>query len=182
MLARSGWSKQGGFELYLMDGEAGGRLWDIVYAAGRKYDIGPGAPNDLERIESGLLSYGADARRQTYPATPFDLGLGKLIDLDRDDDFIGKAALTEIARRGNHRERVGFVIEGPALPASEHPLEVRHEGKVVGILCEMCFSPGRDANIGIGQIDSVVTDGQVKLTIEYRGETKNLRPVELPFA
>lgn len=76
VLARSGWSKQGGFELYLRDCTFGTKLWDLVKAAGAPFGIGPGAPNDIERIESGLISYGADMRRQTHRATPFEMGLG----------------------------------------------------------------------------------------------------------
>ena len=60
LLVKSGWSKQGGFELYLMDGSKGDELWEIVKEAGKPWDIGPGYPNTTERIESGLLSWGGD--------------------------------------------------------------------------------------------------------------------------
>ena len=56
VLARSGWSKQGGFELYLQDASRGSELWDMVKHYGTAFDIGPGAPNVIERLESGLLS------------------------------------------------------------------------------------------------------------------------------
>jgi glycine cleavage system aminomethyltransferase T len=65
IVARSGWSKQGGVELYLRDGGRGTELWHRVKEAGAPFGIGPGAPNDIERLESGLISYGADMRRQT---------------------------------------------------------------------------------------------------------------------
>lgn len=181
LLARSGWSKQGGFELYLTDAAQGGRLWDIVCDAGRRYDIGPGAPNDLERIESGLLSYGADARRQTWPATPFDLGLGKLVDLDRDDDFVGKAALREIARGGRHRERVGFFIDGDALPGSEQPLVVERDGAAVGVVCEICYSARRGSNLGIGQIDADAASAKSGLSVTVNGESRAVAVSALPF-
>ena len=41
-VARSGWSKQGGFEIYPMDGSRGTELWNIVKEAGKAWDIGPG--------------------------------------------------------------------------------------------------------------------------------------------
>ena len=50
-IARSGWSKQGGFELYLMDGSKGDQLWQLVKEAGKPFDIGPGYPNPSERTE-----------------------------------------------------------------------------------------------------------------------------------
>ena len=61
MVARSGWSKQGGFEIYLQDGARGNELWDRIWEAGQPFGIGPGAPNLIERVESRLLSYGSDA-------------------------------------------------------------------------------------------------------------------------
>jgi len=48
--ARSGWSKQGGFELYLRDGQRGEELWDLVAKVGAPYGIGPGTPNYVERL------------------------------------------------------------------------------------------------------------------------------------
>lgn len=67
MVARSGWSKQGGYELYLMDGSRGTELWDIVREAGEPFNIGPGNPNACERVESGLLSWGGDTDEHTNP-------------------------------------------------------------------------------------------------------------------
>ena len=66
-VARSGWSKQGGYEFYLTDSRRGQELWDMVAEAGEPYGIGPGAPNYIERIESGLLSVGADTDDDTNP-------------------------------------------------------------------------------------------------------------------
>ena len=80
ILARSGWSKQGGYELYLRDGRYGARLWQLVKQAGAGYDIGPGTPNYIERVESGLISYGADTDDAT---TPYELGMDKFMDVDQ---------------------------------------------------------------------------------------------------
>jgi len=117
-----------------MDGACGTRLWNTVYEAGLKYGIGPGAPNELERIESGLFSYGGDARRQSHPASPFDMGLGKLVDLKGADDFVGKAALIEIARKGDHRRRVGLFVNGAPVSGSGHPLDLKQKEETVGIV------------------------------------------------
>ena len=67
VLQRSGWSKQGGFELYLRDGSRGTELWNKVKEAGQPLDIGPGCPNGMERVESGLLSWGGDTDWETNP-------------------------------------------------------------------------------------------------------------------
>lgn len=147
VVARSGWSKQGGFELYLMDSRHGDQLWQRVKATGAPWGIGPGAPNDIERLESGLISYGADMRWQGYRATPYEMGFGALIDLDSGHDFVGRAALAQMADKPAPRARVGLVIEGtPPLPG--HPLPLFHQGEDVGYVAEFAFSPRLKKTIG----------------------------------
>ena len=65
LIARSGYSRQGGFEIYLEGSPLGAPLWDAIWEAGQKYDIAPGCPNLIERIEGGLLSYGNEMTRRT---------------------------------------------------------------------------------------------------------------------
>ncbi|NSY41608.1 MULTISPECIES: glycine cleavage T C-terminal barrel domain-containing protein [unclassified Leisingera] len=174
VLARSGWSKQGGFELYLTDESRGGELWNIVKNAGSKYGIGPGAPNDVERVESGLLSYGSDARHISFPANPFELGLGKLVDLESGKDFIGRDALARIKAEGARRRYTGFVISGNPITGSEnqHPL-LRGETEV-GIITEMVFSPRLNRNIGIGLVDGDITADADGLTVVLNGATRKV--------
>ncbi|MEO0654697.1 MAG: glycine cleavage system protein T, partial [Pseudomonadota bacterium] len=89
-VARAGWSKQGGFEIYLLDGAKGDQLWNIVKEAGQPFDIGPGYPNPSERTESGLLNWGIDTDDTT---NPFEVRLGRFVDLDLDEDIVGLNAL-----------------------------------------------------------------------------------------
>ena len=97
VVARSGWSKQGGFELYLMDRTKGTALWNLVAEAGSPWEIGPGSPNPNERIESGLLSWGGDTDAET---NPFEVGLDRYVDLDVSDDVVGIQALRRIHAEG----------------------------------------------------------------------------------
>ena len=89
VLAHSGWSKQGGFELYLQESRSGNELWELIMEAGKPYGIAPGTPSAIERIESGLLSYGSD---MDMTNNPFEVGLDVYINLEQEDDFIGKEA------------------------------------------------------------------------------------------
>ena len=68
-----GWSKQGGYELYLRDGSYGDQLWEIAMEAGKPYNIMPATPSPIERIESGLLNYWDDMDDNT---NPYEVGLG----------------------------------------------------------------------------------------------------------
>ena len=181
VLARSGWSKQGGFELYLRDTARGNALWETVRGAGSAVGIGPGAPNDVERLESGLLSYGADARAQTYPANPFEVGLGKLVDLDGPDDFIGKQALLKVRRDGVKRRLAGFIIHGDPVSGSEHPVPVKQNNNVVGSIGEMAYSSRLGKSIAIGIISNQISDNTDNLAITINGESRRIAITALPF-
>ncbi len=181
VLARSGWSKQGGFELYLRDADRGGELWQRVKTAGAAQGIGPGAPNDIERIESGLLSYGADCRLQVDPADPFELGLEAFLDLDGERNFIGKSALAEIAARGPARRRVGFLVDGDPVSGSEHSMPVLRSGKRVGSLNEVAYSPRLGRNIGIGLLARDIPDSAPDLEVELSDGPRRLEVAALPF-
>jgi aminomethyltransferase len=180
LLARSGWSKQGGFELYLQDSARGNELWQRVKQAGAGYGILPGAPNDIERIESGLLSYGADARLQVHPANPFELGLGRLVDLDGDREFVGKQALLAIKSAGITRALGGFFCDGAAVTGNQHVLPIVCEDEAVGHISEIAWSPRLDRNIALGLLATGLADS-ASLAVRIGGESRRLIPTSLPF-
>ncbi len=180
ILARSGWSRQGGFELYLMDSARGGDLWAMVVEAGAPFGIGPGAPNDIERLESGLISYGADMRWQTGPANPFEMGLGAMVDLEAGHEFVGRAALERIAAEGPARRRVGLVLDGrPTLPGRSVPLGLGDS--VVGRVCEFAFSRRLDQTIGVGLVRADLVDDAEGLVIMLDEGAVATRIAPLPF-
>jgi len=175
VVARSGWSKQGGYEIYLCDGTRGSALWDKVKQAGAPYDIAPGAPNYIERVESGLLSFGAD----TVPdSSPFEVGLDKMIDLDREDDFIGKQALIRIAAEGPARKLVGIVFDGDPVTFNEHPWTARVDGHIAGTVRAVCHSPRRRANIGLALLETRFAD--LGTRVEFKGEGCSFRGEVVP--
>ena len=175
---RSGWSKQGGFEFYLRDGSKGAELWDRVKEIGAPYEIGPGAPNPIERLESGLLSYRVD----TLPdSDPFEVGLNKMISLDRTDQFIGKTALRRKAEQGLTRKLVGIVINGEPLVPNEHPWPTNVDGKPVGSVRAACYSPRRRENIGIALLSVLYSGLGIKLQIESDSGLKFGEIVPLPL-
>ena len=92
VIARSGWSHQGGFEIYLDGSQHGEALWDTLFEAGKGLDVRAGCPNLIERIEAGLLSYGND---MSIDDTPFESGLGKYCNLDTATGCLGHAALMQ---------------------------------------------------------------------------------------
>jgi aminomethyltransferase len=177
VVARSGWSKQGGFEIYLRDGSHGDALWDLVAAAGEAYDIGVGAPNFIERIESGLLSFGSD---NLPDSDPFEVGLGKLVSLDREDDFVGKAALIRRAADGPQRQLVGVVFDGPPVKPNQHPWPAWVKGQMVGAVRVVCHSPRR-GNIGLALL--ATGHASIGTVIDFEGEGQIFKGeiVEMPL-
>lgn len=180
IVARSGWSKQGGFELYLLDYTKGTDLWAHVVEAGRPFGIGPGAPNDVERLESGLVSYGADCRRQSDPANPFEMGLGAFVHLERGDDFLGKEALLRLKSEGIARRRTGLFIDGADVGGNGHPLDLLYEGSVKGKLHEAAYSPRLDRMIGVGLVSNVVP-GNSELEVDLGDGLRKVHQTPLPF-
>ncbi|MEM9240666.1 MAG: glycine cleavage T C-terminal barrel domain-containing protein [Pseudomonadota bacterium] len=179
VLARSGWSKQGGFELYLRDSARGAELWDLVKDAGQDFDIGPGAPNDTERLESGLISYGADMRLQIHRANPFEMGLGKLVDLDGGFDFVGKNALARIAQDGPARRHTGVIIAGDPTPPG-HQVPIMSGNEEIGFVSEFAFSKRLGKNIGVGLIPSEF-DPAASFDVQVDGARYSAAQTSVPF-
>jgi glycine cleavage system aminomethyltransferase T len=175
---RSGWSKQGGFEIYLKDGTKGTRLWNIFKEAGKPWDIGPGAPATPERVESGLVSVGGDTDDAT---NPFEVRLGKYVDLDVPDDVVGIQALRRIKVEGIKRHQLGVILDGdrPA-PLGFRLEDISQNGAVIGKMTNCVWSPRLKANIGYALISATVGAGET-VTVNRDAGPVAARLVELPF-
>src|SRR6056297_4141245 len=112
IVSRTGWSSELGYEIYLRDGASGDYLWEKIMAAGQPFGLKPGHTSTIRRIEGGMLSYHADMDMDT---NPFELGLDRLVNLDMEADFIGKAALKRIRDEGVRRWQVGVRLGGAPL-------------------------------------------------------------------
>ena len=131
-VARSGWSKQGGFEIYLNESGLGEKIWDDFFEKGKDLNVGPGCPNLIERIESGLLSFGADV---TYQNTPFECGLDKYVSLDADIESLSIDALRKLKPKTC---LVGLVVNEKIYLADKQVLD---EKGVLGQITASTWSP-----------------------------------------
>ena len=145
VIARMGYSRERCYEIFLQDGSKGNELWEILWDAGKDLNITPGTPNQIFRLEAGILSFGADMHRDN---NPFEVGLDWMIDLDQKDDFIGKQALETIKRNGIKKKLMGAEIAGPKMEFfNEENLDVSIDGNIVGEMMSAVFSPRFKKNI-----------------------------------
>ena len=114
------------------------------------------------------------------PANPLELGLDRYVDLDSDDDFIGKSSLRKIRKQGISRKRRGFYISGNPVDPNQHPLPIKHDEDVVGVLSEMAWSDRLQKNIAIGMVSTAVAES-VNLSVSLGTGDRELVATSLPF-
>ena len=180
VIARTGWSGELSYELYLQDRKLGNSLFELVYEAAKEFNGNVIAPNNIRTIEGGLLSYGSDFGREH---NPFTIGLDRLVDVDQDIDFIGKEALKKIKENGTTSKLIGVEMDGdPIDKVPEHFWTVLNlEGKKIGRLSRCIYSPRLKKNIGLAIVDSHATEEGNKVIIESPELKYNAIVAKLPW-
>ncbi|WP_400084406.1 glycine cleavage T C-terminal barrel domain-containing protein [Yoonia sp. R78084] len=150
IVSRTGWSSELGYEIYLRDGSKGDLLWETIMAAGLEFGLKPGHTSSIRRIEGGMLSYHADADMST---NPFELGFDRLVNLDMEADFIGKAALRRIKEEGVCRKQIGLIIDGEPLAGPNTTFwEINLGGDTIGKVTSAVYSPRLKQNIALAMV------------------------------
>jgi aminomethyltransferase len=179
VITRTGWTGEVGYEIYLRDGRRGTELWDRIMEAGRPYHIRPTAPNDIRRIEAGILNFGSDI---TYEDTPYHVGLEWMVNLKQSADFIGKDALRELQQTGVNRKLAGVEIHGDPLGGwPEEYWPVHQDGAVIGELRAAVYSPGLHKNIGYAMLPLAQTALGTRLQVETPWGMADATVVPKPF-
>ena len=178
VLSRTGWSGELGYELFLQDGSRGTELWDKCMAAGAEYDIKPAAPSASRSLEGAILSYGSDI---TQKDNPWTIGLGRLVDVDKPQPYIGKAALQALVRQEPARRLVGVEITGAPLPGNDAFWDVLYEDKLVGHLTRCAYSPRLEKNIGLVNVSMDYASGDTRLTILASDGPRTAYIVPIPW-
>ena len=178
LIARSGWSKQGGYEVYVENTKSGLELYDHLFEIGKEFDVKPGCPNLIERIESGLLSYGNDM--DLYD-NPFECGFDKYVNLDTDVSFLGKDKLKKIKSEGINRKLMGVIIDANEISMTKS-LDVKDENNsIIGELRSACFSPYFNKVIGIAMIKKPFYTASQNVKIDLNGNNCDGKVCDLPF-
>ena len=164
IIARSGYSKQDGFEIYLQGFDLGERLWELLWEKGEKYNIAPGCPNLIDRIEAGLLSYGNEI---TLDTSPLEVGMEGFCNSDFSHDFVGKPALRELQEKGVIKKIKGIIFDVPPCPPCTQPWTLFNENKMkIGQITSAVFSPRIRKNIGLGLVNKPFWKNDTNVFIE----------------
>ena len=176
LISRSGFSKQGGYEIHVENVSDGLDLYDHFFKIGKEFNLKPGTPNHPERIEGGLLSYGSDMDNND---NPLECGFDKYVDLDSDIVFLGKENLIKIKNNGIKRKLMGVKIDINKIDVSEEIPLFDSGNKVIGQLRSGAFSPKFKKVVGIAMMkkDFCKTSLKFKIILEEKlvsGEICNL--------
>ena len=177
LISRSGFSKQGGYEIHVENVKAGLELYDYFFEVGKKYNVKPGAPNHAERIEGGLLSYGND---MLISDNPFECGFEKLVHLNDNVEFIGKDSLKKILKNGIKRKLMGVKINSDTLNLTSVDL-LNKKKQIIGNLRSAAFSPTFKKIVGIAMINKEYCKNNEIFNINLNDNLVDGEVCELPI-
>jgi aminomethyltransferase len=205
-ISRTGYTGDLGYEIWIPS-EHAVKVWDALVEGGRAFDIHPAGmlALDVARIEAGLLLIDVDfqgskkALIESQKYSPFEMGLGRLVNLDK-GRFVGQEALVEEKKRGHAREIVGLEIdwtnveqlyEEVSLPpmvsaiASRVAVPVYKNGEQVGKATSTTWSPTLKKFIALATIRREYTKPGTQIEIEMTVEAVRHRVrasvVKMPF-
>jgi len=176
LVARTGYTGEDGFELYIPVGSAEA-VFDAVVEAGRAHEMamcGLGCRDTL-RLEAKLHLYGQDMDEDT---NPYEAGLAWTVKLGKDEDFVGKQALERIKAEGVTRRLRGLVIEGRQAPRTGYAILAG--GEEVGQVTSGTYSYTLEHSIGLGYVDVARANDEV-VQVQIRKKMVDAKVVKKPF-
>jgi aminomethyltransferase len=129
-------------------------------------------------LEGAILSYCSDI---TQNDNPWTIGLGRLVDVDKPQPYIGKAALQALARQEPARRLVGVEITGAPLAGNDAFWDVLYEDKLAGHLTRCAYSPRLEKNIGLVNVSMDYASGDTRLTIMASDGPRTAYIVPIPW-
>ena len=178
LIARSGWSKQGGYEIYVEHNVSGLKLYDHLFEIGKEFNIKPGCPNLIERIESGLLSYGNDIDNGD---NPYECGFDKYINIDSEVNFLGKEKLKKIKSEGIKKKLMGVMLDIDKISITGSLDLSDQDNNIIGELRSACYSPHFKKVIGIAMMKKSHWNIDQNVKASINGDICSGKVCDLPF-
>jgi aminomethyltransferase len=176
LVARTGYTGEDGFELFLPSEDATG-VWDLLLAENREQGLEPcglGA-RDVLRLEAGMPLYGHEL---TEEITPLQAGLTWAVKFDK-PEFTGRAALLAQREAGDYPRIAGVVMEGRVPARAGYP--VLAGGVRVGEIRSGSFGPAVGKNIATALVEPAAAAEGTALEVEVRGARHPAAVAPLPF-
>lgn len=175
LVARTGYTGEDGFEV-IVGAASGVSLWEEFTRAGAGAGMVPAglAARDTLRLEAGMPLYGHEL---TEDLTPFEAGLGRVVNLDH--DFVGRDALAQTAGRPLERTLVGLAGEGRRAARAGSP--VLAGGAEVGQITSGVLSPTLGHPIALAYVRPELAAAGTGLQADVRGKLLPMTVVPLPF-
>ena len=179
LFARTGYTGEDGFELYVSPSVAP-TLWTAIMDTGQGSGLVPAglASRDTLRLEAGMPLYGHELGLATFPV---QAGLGRVVNLKKDGDFVGRAA-SETGPAAGSRVLVGLTTQGRRAGRADYPVFATADGgEPVGIITSGALSPTLGYPVAMAYVDPQLADGSTDLFIDVRGTRIPATVVSLPF-
>ena len=179
IISRTGWSSELGYEIFLLNSKDGDKLYQTIMESGQHKGLKPGHTSTIRRIEGAMLSYHADMDINT---NPFELGLDRFIDIDKDFDFVGKEALIEIKRQGVSRQQVGLEIKADPMPGPNTRFwEIKIKDNTVGKVTSAVYSPRLKKNIAFAMLEKRYSKIGTEVQVISESDVLPAEVVKKPF-
>jgi len=181
LVARTGYTGEDGFEIFVDNADAPA-LWQALMAVADERELTPAglASRDSLRLEAGMPLYGNELSLQ---GDPFAAGLGHVVALSKEGDFVGKAALAAKKEAGagstSGRRLVGLKGQGRRAGRAHYP--VLKDGAPVGEVTSGQPSPTLGYPIAMAYVDVEHSAPGTALDIDLRGKAEPFEVVPLPF-
>ncbi|MBU3749540.1 MAG: glycine cleavage system aminomethyltransferase GcvT [Mycobacterium sp.] len=169
LLARTGYTGEDGFELYVPNEQAAALWGELLDATTKQGGSAAGlACRDTLRLEAGMALYGHELNLDT---NPYEAGLGKVVRLDRGNDrgFVGREALQSLSEQPVARVLVGLRGEGRRAARADYPVCDAAGEKVVGTVTSGALSPTLGYPIALAFVDAALAEPGTELTVDVRG-------------
>ncbi len=177
LLARTGYTGEDGFELYVPNDRAA-EIWRLALSLGEPRGlIAAGlAARDSLRLEAGMPLYGNELGLDT---TPFEAGLGPVVSFKKDEAFVGRAALEAAKEAGANRMLVG--LRGAGRRAGRGGYAVHAGGAQIGAITSGQPSPTLGYPVAIAYVDPAFAEVGTAVEVDLRGKLEPFEVVALPF-
>ena len=177
LVARTGYTGEDGFEIFV-DVASAGKVWDALMDAGQiegLVPVGLGARDTL-RLEAGMPLYGSELGPDT---TPFEAGLGRVVNLAKEGDFVGRGALEKAQVDGPRKKLVGLAVRGRGI--ARHGYEVFAGDRRTGTVTSGTMSPTLGEPIAMAYVAPSEAEPGTILAVGIRGQRVEAQVVPLPF-